>query len=30
LLGVNPLTGEMKWDWVESMKQADLLPVLQT
>ena len=30
MLGVNPLTGEMKRDWVESMKQADLRPVVQT
>lgn len=30
LLGVNPLSGDLTWDWVASMKQADLLPVLQT
>lgn len=30
LLGVNPLTGALQWDWIASMKQADLLPALQT
>jgi transposase len=28
LLGVNPLTGELHWDWMESMRQEHLVPVL--
>ena len=30
LLGVNPLTGKLIWDWIDSMKQVDLLPALAT
>jgi hypothetical protein len=30
VLGVNPLTGELVWDWIASMKQVDLLPALTT
>ncbi len=29
LLAVNPRSGEMRWQWLASMKQADLVPVLQ-
>jgi hypothetical protein len=29
-LGVNPLIGDLIWDWIASMRQADLLPMLQT
>ncbi len=28
LLGVNPLSGKLIWDWIDSMKQVDLLPAL--
>jgi len=28
LLGVNPLTGKLVWDWIDSMKQVDLRPAL--
>lgn len=28
LLGVNPLTGKLIWDWIDSMRQVDLLPAL--
>ena len=28
LLGVNPLTGELQWDWMESMRQEHLVPAL--
>jgi hypothetical protein len=28
LLGVNPLTGRLIWDWIDSMRQADLLPAV--
>ncbi len=28
LLGVNPVTGKLIWDWIDSMKQVDLLPAL--
>ncbi len=28
LLGVNPQTGGLVWDWIDSMKQVDLLPTL--
>lgn len=30
LLGVNPLSGNLVWDWIDSMKQVDLLPALKT
>lgn len=30
LLGVNPSTGKLVWDWIDSMKQVDLLPALKT
>lgn len=29
LLGVNPLTGALQWDWLESMRQEHLVPALQ-
>lgn len=29
LLGVNPLTGELRWDWIASMRQAHLVPALK-
>lgn len=29
LLGVNPVTGTLIWDWIDSMKQVDLLPAMQ-
>ena len=29
LLGVNPVTGELYWDWMASMRQDDLHPVLK-
>lgn len=29
LLGVNPLTGQLTWDWVDSMRQDDLVPVIR-
>jgi hypothetical protein len=28
LLGVNPLTGDLQWDWMDSMRQEHLVPVL--
>lgn len=29
LLGVNPLTGDLQWDWIESMRQEHLVPALR-
>lgn len=29
VLGVNPQTGQLIWDWVERVRQAYLLPVIQ-
>lgn len=29
LLGVNPITGDLRWDWVESMRQEHLVPALR-
>jgi hypothetical protein len=29
LLAVAPLTGKIRWAWIERMRQTDLLPVLQ-
>lgn len=29
LLAVAPLSGELRWAWIERMRQEDLLPVLQ-
>lgn len=28
LLGVNPFTGDLQWDWIESMRQEHLVPAL--
>jgi transposase len=30
LLGVDPITGELRWDWLASMRQDDLHPALKT
>ncbi len=29
LLGVDPLSGSLKWDWIEQMRQERIKPVLQ-
>ncbi len=29
LLGINPLTGDLQWDWIESMRQERLVPALK-
>lgn len=29
VLAVSPLTGEIRWEWVERMKKEQLLPVLE-
>jgi hypothetical protein len=30
VLAVAPLTGRLRWAWIERMRQADLLPTLET
>jgi transposase len=29
LLGVDPLSGDLQWDWIESMRQEHLVPALK-